>query len=97
MLGGGGISAETELATMVLVLCQILSFAIIIRAILSWFNMSPDNPLIQILNTITEPIIQPIRNIMPRMGMMDLSPLVAILLLNFGGQFLAQLIDNNLG
>ena len=96
MFGGGGIETESEVATIVLLLCQLLSFAIFIRAILSWFNMSPDNPLIQVLNTITEPIITPIRNIMPRMGMMDLSPLVAILLLNFGGQFLAQFIDGNL-
>ena len=57
--------------------------AIIARALLSWFNMDPRSPLIQALNQITEPILEPIRRIMPRLGMIDLSPLVAILLLQF--------------
>jgi YggT family protein len=96
VFGGGGIETESPVAATVLLLCQLLSFAIFIRAILSWFNMAPDNPLVQALNAITEPIISPIRQIMPRLGMLDLSPLVAILLLNFGGQFLATLIDGNL-
>jgi len=57
--------------------------AIIARALLSWFNMDPRSPLIQALNQITEPVLEPIRRIMPRLGMIDLSPLVAILLLQF--------------
>ena len=57
--------------------------AIIARALLSWINMDPRSPLIQALNQITEPILEPIRRIMPRLGMIDLSPLVAILLLQF--------------
>ncbi len=72
---------------------SILSLAIFIRAIVSWFNMDPRSPIIQILDAVTEPIIAPIRQIMPRLGMLDLSPLVAILLLNFGGAFLASLVD----
>lgn len=45
--------------------------------------MDARNPLIQVLDAITEPIMEPIRRIMPRLGMIDLSPLIAILLLNF--------------
>jgi YggT family protein len=93
---GGGYSAETAGAQIVMLFTSLLSITIFIRAILSWFNMDPSSPLIQALNAITEPIINPIRSIMPRLGMLDLSPLVAILLLQFGGQFLAMAIDGNL-
>ena len=61
--------------------CAALTFAIILRAILSWFPIKPYNPAVVILNQITEPILAPIRRLIPRAGMLDLSPLVAILVL----------------
>jgi YggT family protein len=61
------------LVTTVVILCQLLMWAIIIRAILSWFPISPDNPIIVILNYITEPIIAPLRRIVPRIDMIDLA------------------------
>lgn len=66
-------------------LTQILSLAILVRAVLSWFPVSRGNPLVDILFQITEPVLAPIRRVLPSMGMMDLSPLVAILLLQFIG------------
>ncbi len=68
----------------------LLVVAIIARALLSWFNLDPRSPLIQALNSITDPIMEPIRRIMPRIGMIDLSPLVAILLLQFVSGALQQ-------
>jgi YggT family protein len=59
----------------------IMQFAIIGRAIMSWFDRSQSNPVSQILVQLTEPIVAPIRAILPSMGMIDLSPLVAILIL----------------
>ncbi len=56
--------------------------AIFIRIILSWVGMDPRNPLVIFLHDITEPILSPIRQFMPRLGMMDLSPMVAIILLS---------------
>jgi YggT family protein len=44
--------------------------------------MDPSNPVVVFLHDITEPILAPIRQFMPRLGMLDLSPLVAIILLN---------------
>jgi len=61
---------------------QLLVLAIFFRAILSWFVRDPNNPIVRVLDAITEPILQPLRQIIPRMGMMDLSPLVAIILLS---------------
>ncbi|MCH7699199.1 MAG: YggT family protein [Chloroflexi bacterium] len=61
---------------------RLLILAIFFRAILSWFVRDPYNPIVRVLDSITEPILQPLRQIIPRMGMMDLTPLVAIILLS---------------
>ena len=63
------------------VLCNILIVAIFARAILSWFIHDPRNPLLAALDQVTEPILAPLRRVMPRMGMLDFTPLVAILIL----------------
>ena len=64
-------------------LCRILTYAIIIRAILSWFIRSRQNLIILLLDDITEPLLAPIRRVVPRLGIFDLSPLVAIVILYF--------------
>lgn len=62
---------------------------IIIRALLSWVNPDPWNPVVQFLTRVTEPILAPIRRRIPswRIGI-DLSPLVAILAIYFVQWFL---------
>ena len=56
---------------------------IIARALISWVNPDPWNPIVQFLNRATEPVLEPIRRWMGwRMGM-DLSPIIAILILTF--------------
>ncbi len=60
---------------------QILSLAIIARALVSWFPISPYHPIVTFLNQITEPFLAPLRRFLPMAGGVDLSPLVAIILL----------------
>lgn len=55
--------------------------AIIIRSLLSWFPGAQNNALARMLFQVTEPILEPIRRIMPRTGMIDFSAMVAIILL----------------
>ncbi len=93
MIFGGNCTGETAASQIVCVLFTILTVAIFARAIVSWLNLDPRSPIIQILDAITEPIMDPIRRIMPRIGMIDLSPLVAILLLTF----LSRGLQNALG
>ena len=62
------------------------------RAIISWFSLDPRNPLVEVLDQITEPILSPLRRIVPRIGMIDITPLVAIILL----QVLSQAVDQSL-
>lgn len=59
----------------------IILFAIIARSLISWFPLGPRNPLVQLLNQFTEPLLEPIRRIMPRTGMIDLSGFVVIIVL----------------
>ena len=71
-------------------LCEVLTFAIFIRVILSWFSPRP-NALTVILDKITEPILAPLRRIIPRAGMFDLTPLAAIILLQLIAVLLSRL------
>ena len=61
--------------------CKILFYAIIIRSLLSWFSPHSHNPLTSLLFLITEPILRKIRQVLPTLGALDLSPIVAILAL----------------
>lgn len=67
--------------TFVVYLCRVLIFIIFIRAILSWFAISPYHPIVVFLDRITEPILAPLRRIVPRLGMVDITPMVAIIIL----------------
>ena len=67
-----------------IIVISIFLYAVIIRAILSWFivaGMPAANPLVSILNSITEPVLAPARKIIPPIGIFDLSALVVILVL----------------
>jgi len=67
----------------VVILCNVMAVAVVIRSLLSWFPVDPNNFLVVFLVTITEPILLPLRRIIPRLDMIDLSPMVAILLFMF--------------
>jgi YggT family protein len=58
-----------------------LTWAIIARALVSFLPVDQTSTVYQLLFRVTEPIIDPFRRVMPRMGMIDLSPLMAILAL----------------
>jgi YggT family protein len=56
--------------------------ALILQAVISWVGNTQSNPIAPLINSLTNPILRPIRKVVPLVGMMDLSPLVAILGLN---------------
>ncbi|MCE2465374.1 MAG: YggT family protein [Dehalococcoidia bacterium] len=62
----------------------VLIFAIFARSILSWFPIGNTNhPIVAIVYQITEPILGPLRRVVPRLGMFDLTPMIAIFILIF--------------
>lgn len=74
-------------------LFTILIFAIIARALISWFPVRPDSPIVTLLDDITEPIMRPLRQVVPRLGMLDITPIVAILLLQVLQQVLTAALS----
>lgn len=73
------------LARVVDVVLTIAYWLILIRALISWVNPDPFNPLVQFLYKTTEPILAPIRRILPvgfRFGI-DISPIIAFLIIMF--------------
>jgi YggT family protein len=73
-------------------LLRLLEWLIIVRALLSWF-VSPHSrhPLVVLLQRITDPILRPISQIVPVAGGFDISPLIAILLLELLQRVVVQL------
>ncbi len=73
-------------------LIQALTIAIFIRVLLSWVDPQKNMSVTRILDEITEPILGPIRSVLPSVGMFDFSPIVAFLLLQVvGGALVAAL------
>lgn len=70
-----------ELAGLLLNIIQILSLLIFARAIFSWFDPGFSSQIGRVLYQITEPIIAPIRQVLPPMGALDLSVFVTLILL----------------
>ena len=68
---------------------------IIVRALISWVNPDPYNPIVRILHAVTEPVLYPIRRRLPlSVGGIDLSPIVVLIAIFFIQAFLVQsLID----
>ena len=84
------------LAVVIDVVFQVLWWAILIRVLLSWLPMAniridPYNPAVRLLYTVTDPILEPLRRF-TTIGMIDLSPLVALLLLDFLRQILISML-----
>lgn len=76
-------------AEMLRMIFSLIYFLLIVRAVLSWVNPDPYNDIVRILYRLTDPILIPLRNAIPfRMGAIDISPLLAFLLLKFADRFL---------
>ncbi|HMH48678.1 MAG TPA: YggT family protein [Candidatus Acidoferrum sp.] len=62
---------------------------LIARAVLSWVNPDPYNPIVRFLIRVTEPVLRPIRDRLPTMAMgLDLSPMIVMLAIYFLESFL---------
>jgi YggT family protein len=70
----------------------ILTYAIIARAVLSWIRPDPRNFFVQLINKATDPILRPLERLIPSLGGIDITPLVAILLIQVAQYFLPTLL-----
>ena len=74
---------------------SVMNFLIFARVLLSWIARDVDNSIVSFVYQITEPILQPIRNMLQKLGvggMLDFSPIVAMLLLQFLGRLIFSMI-----
>ena len=73
-----------------------LSFLIFARVILSWIRISPYDPkwgqIVTTIYQLTDPIIEPVRRILPPMGGLDFSPIIVLFLLNMLRNFIIRLV-----
>ncbi len=79
----------TALAKMADIGLTIFYWLVLVRALSSWVNPDPANPIIQFLMRTTEPILAPIRRVLPYMAI-DISPIIAFLIIIFLKHFLVQ-------
>ena len=85
---GNLLQATAQILNIVL---QLYMWIIIVRALLSWVNPDPYNPIVQFLNSITEPVLYRVRQLIPMSGMgIDFSPIIVILAIVFLQSFVVQ-------
>ena len=70
-----------------------MSWLIVFRAIISWVNPDPFNPIVQFLTRVTEPVLEPLRRFLPAMPV-DLSPVLAFFAIIFLQRFLVQTLQD---
>ena len=94
LLLGGGFTAQDLLGFSLLRLLEWILYGfmglILIEAVFSWVN--PDAPLAPFVRALTDPLLRPLRRIIPLVGNIDLSPLVALLLLQIALRLLSAAV-----
>ncbi len=85
---GNLISAIAKVLDIVL---NIYMWVIIVRALISWVNPDPYNPIVQFLYRVTEPVLAPIRRLIPTYATgIDFSPIIVFLIIMFLQSFLVS-------
>ena len=79
---------------LILIISQLYTFVLLGRVLASWAQLDPYSPLYRTLHDLTEPVLAPIRNNMPPMGMFDFSPIIAIIGIQILGGIVAQIFTN---
>jgi len=73
--------ATTAIVKLVLLSVNLFMFAIFVRIILSWISPGQHNPATAIISTLTEPLLRPVRRLIPALGGFDISPIFVIIAL----------------
>lgn len=77
------------LAEVIDIVLSLYKWVIIIAALISWVSPDPYNPVVRFLYAVTEPVLRPVRRLIGfRLGPVDISPLIVILVIIFIQMFL---------
>ena len=77
------------LASVVSIVLTIMYWFILIRALISWVNPDPFNPIVQFLTRVTEPVLEPVRRLLPPLPI-DISPIIVFFIIIFLQRFLVS-------
>ncbi len=80
----------TAAAKIIDIILSLYMYVVIGRAIISWVNPDPYNPIVRFLYQATEPVLSRVRRFLPYLGGLDLSPLVVILAIYFLKEFVVR-------
>ncbi|MFO7322483.1 MAG: YggT family protein [Chloroflexota bacterium] len=71
------------LGNLIFLILQLFQLVLLARVLLSWFpNIDRSNQIVQLIYDITEPVLKPVRELLPQTGMVDFSPLIVFLLIS---------------
>lgn len=91
MLSIGAGNFLIAIARIIDILLTVYLWIIVARALISWVNPDPYNKIVIFLYRVTEPVLRPIRRIIPRHSLpIDFAPLVVLLIIFFLQYFLVQ-------
>lgn len=82
----------SSIADLIHLIFTVFNLLILGRVLLGWINLDPYHPVAQFLYRTTEPFLEPVRRVMPSMGMFDLSPIVVIIIAAVLENILVQLV-----
>ncbi|NPV67942.1 MAG: YggT family protein [Anaerolineae bacterium] len=68
------------MAEFILMLGRLYQFVLLARVLMSWVQINPYHPVVQVLLQLTEPVLQPIRQVLPQTMGLDFSPVIAMIL-----------------
>ena len=80
------------LVSLISLVVTIITIVLILNALLSFTPLEPWHPVRRFLNQLAEPIVRPFRNILPPAGMIDFSPMIALIVVQIVGQILIVLV-----
>ena len=81
----------TGFGSLIVMLVNIYSFVILARVLMSWLNVNPYSPVAQVIYNLTEPVLAPVRNLLPPAGGLDFSPIIVLVALQILGQILVNM------
>lgn len=76
------------LTNMLLLAVELYTYVVLASVILSWVRLEPSNPFVKFVNALTEPVLKPIRAVLPSFMGLDFSPLVLLFALSIIRRFL---------
>jgi YggT family protein len=74
---------------MLALLFNAYSLVVLLAVIASWLNLAPEHPLVRVTRTLTEPVLAPLRRVLPTFGGLDFSPMLLLFALRLLERFVA--------